>query len=337
MPPTLVSIAKKLGVTAATVSYALRGTGGVSAQTRERVLRTAQQLGYRPNAAAQAVRRGRFNAVGLLASTRTSEGVMHPSALWALQEALHEQAYHLVASRIPDNQLTRSDVVPTVLQNWMVDGLLINYTHHEPQGFASLVDEARLPSVWLNAKRAKDAVYPDDVMAGEIATAQLLRSGHRRVAFLSFRDPVEFAHYSITDRRFGYSRAMTDAGLSTEVISLHGMSDGQRLESLISLLGRRDRPTGIVAYSDTESAAALYAAALARVSVPDDLSLIGIVDELRPINSVVISAVLVGHAAMARSAVDLLLTKLNDNPGDRPSIKVPAAYFAGATECPPVR
>jgi len=115
-----------------------------------------------------------------------------------------------------------------------------------------LVRQYRLPSIWVNVKRAEDAVHPDDLTAGRLATELLLSHGHRRVAFLDITDPwaPELGrHYSLADRQRGYERAMRAAKAKPSVSGLVAKirlgrdvgNEDERVAVLSQWLGDRGR------------------------------------------------------------------------------------------------
>ena len=114
--PTLKDIAECTGVTPMTVSRILRGTGRESEATVQRVSAVAAQMGYHPNGLARAMRRGSFNAVGLLRSTDPSAATITHSLLWAIERELLAHDLHLVMGQVPDEKLTDRNAAPRLLR-----------------------------------------------------------------------------------------------------------------------------------------------------------------------------------------------------------------------------
>jgi len=200
---TLDAIAARAGVTKATVSNVLNrnrvGTRSDAVRNAQRIRKIAAELGYRPNMAARAIQTNRFNAVGLIASTEPRFSVYQPY-LAGLTRACRRKDLHLTLGEVVDEKLTDERYIPKVLREWAVDGLLIAYMAGFPPVLADLIEQYRIPSVWLNAKRDHDCVYPDDRGGMELATRHLVELGHQRIAFFSV---FPGGHYSSRDRRAG--------------------------------------------------------------------------------------------------------------------------------------
>ncbi len=312
MNATIRDIAQRTGVTHRTVSNVLSGQGkGVRADARsraKRILQVADELGYRPNAYAKAIRRGRFNAVGLLASV-TRNRSNFPALLWeGIDAALTDHDMHLVLTRLPDEQLTDEAYVPKVLRELSVDGLLINYTHGIPSRMIELIEQHTIPSIWLNTKRTHDCVYPDDVAAGRAAADHLLQRGHRRIAFMT---GVSRTHYSMEDRIAGAAGAMRTAGEEMAILSPSQQTwqAPQRLAEFDQYL-REQHPSAIITYGAMDALTVLRVADRAGLDVPRDLSIISIGPHGDNSAGIVISTVMVDEAGVGRSAVEVLQRKI---------------------------
>lgn len=310
---TLAEIASECGVAISTVSYVLRGKqreARISTARSEQILAVAKRLDYRPNAAAVAMRRGRFNAVGLAVSEIPGRAAVFPDLLDGLLRATRARDWHLVVGMLADEQFDARGPLPRILREWSIDGLLIDYLFDFPPELAQALDEHRLPTLWLNRRRDGDCIHPDDLAAGHDATAHLLTAGHRRIAYLTGNAP---GHYSHTDRRAGYTNAMTAAGLPPrEVMGGHHIPRPDRVPAIIACLRQADRPTALLAYEADDALAVQTAAAAVGLNIPGDLSLIGIHD--RPIDhaGLPITTWLIPAAAMAHAGLELLTQKIAD-------------------------
>src|SRR4051794_33407113 len=210
MSVTIKEIARRTGLSIPTVGNVLgRSASRYSADTRRRVLEACQELGYKPNASARAMRQGRFGCAALVLSRNKQSHSHIPNGLLdGLDDALAQHDMHLTVSRLTDEELTRGDFLPKVLRESMADGMIVNYTHEIPQAMLDLIHAHHAPAVWLNAKLKEDCVYPDDFGAAKAATEHLLALGHRRIAFLhlissifgeSFAQAKSKFHYSVSD------------------------------------------------------------------------------------------------------------------------------------------
>src|SRR5437773_3631051 len=203
------------------------------------------------------MRQGRIGWAALVLSRNRQQTVSHipVGLLDGLDDELALHNMHLTLSRLTDEQLSRDDILPKVLREYMADGMIVNYTHEIPSGMLDLIQAHHTPAVWLNAKLAEGCVYPDDLRAAESATQKLIGLGHRRIALLHFISPHIFGagdfkqvwprlHYSVADREEGFSRAMRAVGLSP-VVAHHDrfVPENEHFDACRALLAKPDRPT----------------------------------------------------------------------------------------------
>ncbi len=228
MPVTLKDVAMLAGVSVSTVNQVLKPQPGrhYSEATCKKVMDAANQLGYRPNGYAQAMRAGRFNSVALLLSTEKGHSTIPSGLIDGLLSALEHVELHLNVSRLPDAKLTHEGYLPRILRSLLVDGLLINYSSRIPVKMSDLLSRNRIPAIYINSKWDKNCVYPDEVAAGRLATEVLLEQGNKRIAYFdlsvgSHEIARGIAHYSVTDRERGYRHAMEKAALEPIVVREH--------------------------------------------------------------------------------------------------------------------
>src|SRR4051812_31004611 len=126
---TLETIAHETGVSSRTVSNVLNGKNkeiwGKTAQRAQHIREVAERLGYQPNAAAKAVATGRFGNVALLMSTVGNRSALYYQMMDGLHDALQERNLHLTIARYNDSTLTSSEIMPKVLRELMVDGIIV--------------------------------------------------------------------------------------------------------------------------------------------------------------------------------------------------------------------
>lgn len=330
MSITIKEIARQTGLSIPTVGNVLGRSGArYSADTRQRVLKAAQEMGYKPNSSARAMRRGRFGCAALVLSRSKQQTHSHIPAglLDGLDDALARHDMHLTVSRLTDEELSSDNFLPKVLRQSMADGMIVNYTHEIPQGMLDLIHAHHAPAVWLNAKLAEDCVYPDDFGAARSATQQLLGLGHRRVALVHFISPTVFDmsfddalprfHYSVGDRAKGYASVMQEANLQPR-IAYHDrfVRDDQQMDACRALLTGEDRPTAVLVYSERDLSSLLCAAAALKLSVPKDLSVMAFHPGDSYVGGQHVSVVQVPTYEMGQRVVAMLMRKLEDR--DRP-------------------
>jgi len=337
MRVTMAQVASYSGVSRSSASLVLNNKDALlRPETRNKVLEAAAKLGYRPNASARAVSMGRFNCVALLQSDDPFRSYIDSHAMCGIQAALEKADLHLVLATLSDRKLTDETYVPKILRSWMADGLLINYIVAIPENLVELIEKYRIPSVWRNAKRRYNAVYPDDSLGGRIATERLLRLGHRRIAYVdyTFLDhntlPV---HYSTVDRHAGYCAAMAEAGLAPRVIRPpQHLTPTEAVAFSKTWMAAADAPTAVVAYNPTAAKPILTTAlGRARGKAPRNFGMVTFDTALSDDTGIAIDTVVRPEREMGRTAVELLLQCI-ENPELRiPGIAVPQQLVEGAS------
>jgi DNA-binding LacI/PurR family transcriptional regulator len=223
------------------------------------------------------------------------------------------------------------------------DGLLVNMAGRITSTLQAALDGLTTPVVWVNSRQDFDAVHPDDLLAGRMATEHLLKMGHRHIAYLDTApgDDGE-VHYSRRDRLQGYRKAMRAKRLKTRSAQLPPMPDtiedvrfDERVDKAAQFLAAESPPTAIVAYGLDSALPILQAAERLGLRVPRDLSLVMCADDInrhigRPVTTVVSSMPQVGS-----QAVQMLLQKIGQPERSIPSVAIAPWFFEGATCCAP--
>lgn len=332
---TTYDIAVLSGVSQPTVSRILAGHGERYRQaTRDRVMAAARELDYRPHLAARTVRTGRHNAFALLLSTERERSMLSQEMLGGAHHELERLGYNLIVSPMADQRLTSEQRMPRVLRELAADGLLINYNAAVPEAMSDLIRRHRMPVVWVNRRVDADAVYPDDLNAGQTATRQLLRAGHRRVVFLDFthKNRDAWLHYSILDRYTGYERVMKAEGLAPVLFGKATYRDDHTLvPALVELLRNPQGPTAFVCYGPIEARAAIAAAFAAGLDPHDDLGLIAFVERWQHDLGVDLTHMRLPLFEVGRTAVEMLCQKVDQPDAPLTNRSLPFTLVAGLT------
>jgi LacI family transcriptional regulator len=266
MPPTIGEIAKRAGVSPSTVARALRGDlKGAQRRSVEKAVeirRISEELGYRPSWRARALSKGRTHSIGLLYS----------DPMWIFEDPMNEIAVSLTQSL----QSLKYDLrlIPvTEDQQWkeLVYGGAVDavaFLVSIPAAARELLTSEVVPVVLIGDKGDHAPyVVPDDEAGGYLATRHLLGLGHERIVY--FVSDTIRSHYSVDERRAGYERAMTEAGLKRLIATWHCSID----EAMGNLLAR-NRPTAMVGYCHIEALGVTYGAWSHGLVIPTDFSLI---------------------------------------------------------------
>ena len=279
-PIGIVEVAAASGFSPATVSRALRGMPGVSASTRVAVEKAAAALGYFPSPSAAALITGRTNTFGIVAPWVSRW--FFSAVIDGAHEVFGAAGYDLLLYPMSSPTDSRGRyVLDSRSMSKRIDGLL---ALNVPLMHSSLdsLHHLRVPVVTVGtAVQGLSGVLVDNEEVGRVATRHLLALGHRRIAFFGDDDAGNQDGFTVaTDRNRGYELELRAAGIEPDP-ALHQVS-GFSIEggeaALHRLFSRSDiaLPTAIFAVSDEVAMGAIYAARSRGLSVPGDLSIIGV-------------------------------------------------------------
>ena len=326
--PTQVDVARLAGVSRATVSYVLNGqTEGrvpISEETRQRVLDAIEELGYEPDARAQALRSGNTNTVALIIPDLRNPHFCEYAT--GIEEAARAAGYHLLLSSTTMNDEYAVEIFKDLARR-RFDGLIIASSFilvsREAQATLEQVRKRGLPIVEMDENYGVDSVFADYHEATKEVMSYLLSLGHRRIGLIYGVGGHELGE----DRLHPYRDSLTSAGIPIEpdLIADCGPAIEDGYQAALKLLKLPSRPTAIIAINDLLTISAVRAAADLGLCVPDDLSLVGyddipMADYLMPrLTTVTKNALMLG-----RKAFEMLLARIQNPDLPRQQFHSPA-------------
>ena len=319
-PATIKDVARAAGVSVATVSRALNGAENVLPHTRQRIIDVARELRYSPSGAARSLITRRTDTIGALLPDL--HGEFFSELIRGIDQAARAGGLHLLLSSSHDD----ADEAAAALRamNGRVDGLVVMSPHADDDFLSQNLPPA-LPAVLLNSgvRQPTQRVFAVDNFGGaREMTEHLVRTGHRRIAFLG--GPA--SNFEARERERGYR-----AGLATGMQPwlLEGdffEAGGERAGAHLLSLPAAERPDAVFAANDIMAIGLLGTLQAAGVRVPEDIALAGF-DDI-PISRYVspaLTTMRVPIAALGGQALDALAAALD---GSAP------AGPAGATVMP---
>ncbi|MEU6181518.1 LacI family DNA-binding transcriptional regulator [Streptomyces coeruleorubidus] len=268
-PPTIRDVAERAGVSKSLVSLVLRGSDQVRPEKREAVLRAAQELGYRPNAAARSLSEQRTRTVGVLLNDLRNPWFVE--LLDGLNSLLHAGGLQMLLADARLNRRIGQDPADPLL-DLRVDGLVVVGTLPGPAALGAVAE--RMPVVLAGAREpvppGVDQVAGDDEQGARLVTEHLIGLGHRRIAHLAGYGAVGEL------RRRSFEATMRAQGLADRaVVETGDMTEEGGYRATVRLLSRPDRPTAVFAVNDIACVGALSAAEELGLRVPHDVSVVG--------------------------------------------------------------
>ena len=309
MPVTLEDISKATGFSVPTVSRVLsKSTYPVSAATRQRILETAQSLGYRPNLSARGLRTERSNTVGILVDDIMS--VFAPPLVRGIQDYLNEYAISCLVM----NSDWRPDLERMAIESLLsrsVDGIIFaEYSHLVTHDALIRSQKPHLFVHRLFAKSVQNSIIPDDYYGTSLAVRHLLDLGHRRIAYIS--GPT---NWHSNHRRFiAYRDELARRGiaLDRDLVQTGDWESESGYVAAGPLLEQAEQPTAIFAANDLMALGAIYRLQEAGLNVPGDVAVVGYDDrDFAKIVKPRITTVSLPAYEMGQIAAEKLLGQIN--------------------------
>jgi DNA-binding LacI/PurR family transcriptional regulator len=265
-------VARHAGVSAQTVSRVANGMTNVEDATRERVLASMRATGYRPNAAARALKYGRFHTIGVIMFTLETLGNVRTLDAIATEAAASD--YSVTLMPVPDPTLGAVSGAYRRLSEQAVDGVIIIFE-------ASLLDRVQitlppgLPVVVIDSDAASGyaVVDTDQALGARLATEHLLSLGHRGIWHIG--GPT--TSFSATHRAESWRATLERAGITPPPI-IHGdWSTESGYRAMLELAGQGDL-TAVFAANDQMALGAMKALHELHRGIPGDVSVVGFDD-----------------------------------------------------------
>ena len=274
--PTINDIAKRVGLSKASVSRALNGKQDVDPETRKRVLKVAAQVGYVPSASARALSNGRSNCLGLLVPTLTWPWILE--VLRGVAEEIERSGYSLILYTTSGGEDSEREFMSQLVPAGAVDGLALVI----PLGMLEYIErlaKGGLPVVVVDDR----GHYPDlptvattNIEGGRSATLHLVERGRRRIAMLN--GPRDFG--CNRDRLEGYKSALRKAGLQFDpkLVVDSDFKESGGASAMATLLAADPKLDAVFVANDVMAFGAMRALRNSGRRVPDDVAVVGFDD-----------------------------------------------------------
>jgi len=323
--PTLADVAARAGVSTALVSTVMRDVPGASAATRQRILRAAEEIGYRPDARARLLRSNRSRLIGV---TFGVQHAFHGDLVSGLYDAADAEGYEIALSAVTPRRDERR-AVGTLLQDRCEAMILLG--PDSPAGYLAEL-AGRCPVVVVAravSNRGVDVVRTADDEGLRQAVDHLVALGHRRIAHIDGgRAP------GAAQRRRGYRQAMHRHGLDADILIVPGgLGEEDGTDAARELLATVPRPTAVAVFNDWSATGVLDVFRNAGLSVPQDISVVGFDDRrLARLSHVDLTTVAQDAGRMATLAVARAIDRLDGTPtGGREIVIPPRLIVRGTT------
>lgn len=272
---TVADVARRAGVSTATVSRILAGVGPARPATRDRVREAARDLGYRPSGVARSLKRQTTRTIGLIITD--IENPYFPELVRVIEDSAREAGYAVLLGNADDDPEREASYLDLLVER-RVDGIVIAASglgaHHR-----EWLADPPLPVVLVNCAASDvslPAIASDNRGGGRLAVEHLLRLGHRRLGHLT----APPRNIDAPDRLAGALDALRAAGYPDDelVVTVGSPNVGGGQRALRELLEQAPDTTAVFAYNDLMAIGAMRAVRALGRSVPDDVSVVGFDD-----------------------------------------------------------
>lgn len=274
---TIIDVCKLAGVSKATVSRVLNETGQVKAQTREAVLAAMQQLGYQPNSLAQALATNTTNSIGLVLPH--FESSYFGTILFEAEQGAQKAGKKLLVVNSKNSEQGEKEAV-AMLAAQRCDAILLYSRHLSEAQLLEVQQQYQPPLVILNRRLSHPQLHSfglDQTQIAELAMQHLLNLGHRHIGCIT--SPLGSETGKI--RHQVYQQALDEQGIKLD-LSWTVEGDNTLLggyQAMQQLLKRGISITAVFACNDDMALGAMRAMHEQDISVPKQISLMGIDNE----------------------------------------------------------
>jgi LacI family transcriptional regulator len=334
--PTLRDVAALAGVHPATASRALNPDtrAMTSADTAERVLSAARQLGYRPNAVARSLRTARSSSVGVVVPDLTNP--LFPPIVRGIEATLAPHGYALLIVNT-DNDLAHEQQLVDSLRDRSIDGLILA-TARLSHPLLETLAGGDLPVVLVNRRQEGlplPSVIPDDAAGIALAVGHLAGLGHRRIAHLA--GPQDTSTGVTRLRAFRAAAVERGIGVPDGLIRpCAAWSEAEGARALGELLDSGLPFSAVIAGNDMLAMGCYDVLGERGISCPDEISVVGFndvpfVDKLRP----ALTTVRIPQHDLGAEAARLLLGQMRHLRHEEQSVLMPVRLTVRGSSGPP--
>ena len=319
---TIHDVAKKAGVSTATVSHVINNTRPVSEELTNRVFSIIEELNYKPNIIAKSLRKGNTHTIALILPDNTNPFFAEIGQ--AIEIAAYESGYSLILCNTGGSKEKELEYIELLIQT-RVDGVVFCGVGNEQQDtIESLLSAFNQVVIIDDFFPTIDAanIVADNRNGGYIATKHLLDLGHTRIACI--KGPSD---ESCCDNRFfGYKDALQEAGIDIlpELVSVGDWYPESGRFLFHKMMEMNIPPTAIFSCNDLMAFGVIRAAYERNISIPNQLALVGFDDiQLSTFATPSLSSISQPKNEIGRIAIEIIVEKIKTGSINNPKIILP--------------
>jgi DNA-binding LacI/PurR family transcriptional regulator len=335
MGVSIKDIAKVAKVSHSTVSRALRDSPLISDETKARIQRIAQEMGYSPSAIARSLATKRTQTLGLVVTTIADPFVAE--VVRGIEERALDEGYSVILCQSqadPEREIAAVEI----LQEKRVDAIIITASRVGSL-YLPLLEKLAVPIVLINNQQEGRYIYSvgtDNIQGGRLAVRYLLELGHTRLGYIT---GPEWAVAS-KQRLEGACQALREQGVNVDptlIVQGDGRAGGGE-KAMCRLLSHPTPPTAVFCYNDMTAIGAMRAVQQAGLRVPEDISIVGY-DDVAFATYVTppLTTIRQRKYEMGAQATEIALALLNGKKNIAEHVLVPGELIVRESCAPPVK
>jgi DNA-binding LacI/PurR family transcriptional regulator len=310
---TIKDVAKKAGVSVSTVSRAFNGYSDVNDETRNKIFKIANELGYQPSILARGIRAGKSNRIGIAIEDYDENEPTYSFSykiLMGFKEYAAEKGYEVVF--LPNLTKYKENKLVHILQSNHLDGVFMMGLKLSDEFYKQAL-KGDFPCVLFDIpiKKGKIGfVGTDSIKGTSLAMEHFIRKGHRKIAFINGHENA----YVSLQRLDGYylSLMKNDIPIDKSLIYFGDYTEESGRDGVKELFNRHRDITAIFAASDLMAIGAINGLKEMGIRVPEDVEIIGFDDiELSPYITPKLSTIRQDTYKLGVSAATLLINLIN--------------------------
>ncbi|NMD69800.1 LacI family transcriptional regulator [Bacillus sp. DNRA2] len=315
---TIRDVAKRAGVSVATVSRALNDNGYVHEETRKLINQAIQELNYQPNEVARSLYKKKSMLIGLLLPDIRNP--FFPELARGVEDTMQEHGLRLIIGNADEKPEKEIDYIQTFKQNNVI-GLITATNQTDTNHYENLT----FPVVFLDRiSKQYPSVYADGLTGGKLAAKEIIRRGSKRITLL--RGPMELT--TAQDRFKGAIDELCNSNVHFNVMTTASFTFADAEKTAQELFEKFPETDGVIAGNDLGAAAILHEALRRGISIPDELQIIGY-DDI-PLSSLLyppLSTIRQPAYDMGKEAAKLLIAIINNEIIEHKNIQLPVTFI----------
>jgi DNA-binding LacI/PurR family transcriptional regulator len=304
-------VARKAGVSIATVSRVFNNSGTVKESTRKKIEAVIEETGYYPNVLARELAEKKTHLIGLIVHSMIGEGI--PRMINGVNEMLEDNDYNLLIACT--NGILESEIKHfEIFRSKRVEGILFA-TREFKEEHRDLIQKIPIPVVVLLQRTDKEGisfVTFDNYTFAKDATEKLIGLGHRNFAFIG--GPA--TSVNSRERQLGFRDGLKENGieLDTNLIRNGDFTIESGYQQMEEILAIEKEITAVIAVNDGMAIGALNCIQDHDIAVPNDISVLGLDDTvLAKASRLKLSGVHYSYSKLGKQGAGLLLKQIESD------------------------